>query len=1215
MAIERLRTRRTTTKATPEATDLELSEMGYSFKSNRLFMRNQVTGDVECIGGKDIVDMVLRMNQATVLTPDSGSLTDAQGTLSGNVTLNDVDGEGDTFHVSTLSHADITRAVGSTFSTAYGSFSMQASGAWTYTVGAAGRALTVGQSATEVFSYRVTDARLGVSNVTTLTVSLVGSNQGPVVSSDNGMIPVNGSASGNVLANDSDYEGDALSVVQFSYVGSPAPFAAGATATIAGVGQLTIAVNGAWSFTPAQDYSGVVPLITYIVSDGTSSNSETLTLVIEQPAATYAQTIAWFMQYASGQIAATNIASNPPPARPAPTPITATIGTTYPGWNYSLVLPNQSGETGSSLHFRVGADKEYKTLHAVPWNQLLPGDKVLVDWRPEPYKECVAIHQRGTSTRWIEIIGVPGPNGELPIISGMDAVENPDSLYNQYTFGGGGFCVRSPNGGSATYKPAFIHIHGFEFRDFLGPNRYTNYAGVNMAWGTFAAGINGQGYDNLTVSGCRFTGNGLGIFGICNPGLGERLMSRYLHVIFNHFTANGVNTPGADARYETHNAYTELACSIYEFNYFDPVSTGNFGDLFKDRASGNVVRYNKFVAGGANALSIRDPEASFDAVLNLQDKFGQVMHNYSYVYGNSFELVDSVIAVAHGDGLKAIHGQVRGGGRVYFYNNRVVCRNDNPSGYYEGFEYKPYPFVLFCPINTRLQTKFYAQNNLFFAEKATASGLETELAIFYWQGDGEFNDNIAHKVRPVYMISGIVPRADNLQARGARSTETMETLGLVNVTTDQKFLDFEGYDFTLLDDAPFYDLAAAPYADAVQRGLVPQGDPVSYPLNRVPAPVLRIRPAISGSVVVGSTLTLAPGLYTPLPVSRTYQWMRDSLPIAGATGLTYVTVEADIQAKITCVESVTNQKGTTVVSSLDVTIISQTTPQPVLAPIVTGSGQATFPLTVGQDTWTTPVVSRTYQWKLEDGTPIAGQTTDTFTADVSYIGGGVYCTIAASGASGEIGYANSNVVQIIPVDLDPDVNGVFNFAAPNGTLLKDLDAGWGGTDTVSYGVTNAMFECKDGAIVTNALYIINSSSPTWYAGRPQNDDQKVKITFDRPLNNGVIYLYLQSRVGQAGYSCAIGAANVTMNKLGAGIWFVPSVAHNLPATDCQVIMEKVGNVIKLYGQTGETLLTFTDDGSFNGPLLAGGYPGFSLFVSSVANNTDAAIKSFTDNPQ
>ena len=45
-------------------------------------------------------------------------------------------------------------------------------------------------------------------------------------------------------------------------------YAPGAAATIAGVGTLTIAANGAYTFTPVADFSGAVPAVTYTVTDG-----------------------------------------------------------------------------------------------------------------------------------------------------------------------------------------------------------------------------------------------------------------------------------------------------------------------------------------------------------------------------------------------------------------------------------------------------------------------------------------------------------------------------------------------------------------------------------------------------------------------------------------------------------------------------------------------------------------------------------------------------------------------------------------------------------------------------------------------------------------------------------------------------------------------------------------------------------------------------------
>ncbi|WP_458726005.1 cadherin-like domain-containing protein [Pseudomonas gregormendelii] len=49
-------------------------------------------------------------------------------------------------------------------------------------------------------------------------------------------------------------------------------YAAGSTATIANVGTLVIGANGAYTFTPAANYNGSVPVVSYTVTDGSGSN-------------------------------------------------------------------------------------------------------------------------------------------------------------------------------------------------------------------------------------------------------------------------------------------------------------------------------------------------------------------------------------------------------------------------------------------------------------------------------------------------------------------------------------------------------------------------------------------------------------------------------------------------------------------------------------------------------------------------------------------------------------------------------------------------------------------------------------------------------------------------------------------------------------------------------------------------------------------------------
>ncbi|MFQ3464946.1 cadherin-like domain-containing protein, partial [Escherichia coli] len=86
--------------------------------------------------------------------------------------------------------------------------------------------------------------------------------------------------SGNVLTGTTSPDGT-VSVTQFTLAGSPTVYLAGETATIAGVGTLSIAASGAYTFTPALDYSGPVPVATYTASDGSAPDvTSTLTIAV-----------------------------------------------------------------------------------------------------------------------------------------------------------------------------------------------------------------------------------------------------------------------------------------------------------------------------------------------------------------------------------------------------------------------------------------------------------------------------------------------------------------------------------------------------------------------------------------------------------------------------------------------------------------------------------------------------------------------------------------------------------------------------------------------------------------------------------------------------------------------------------------------------------------------------------------------------------------------
>ena len=91
--------------------------------------------------------------------------------------------------------------------------------------------------------------------------------------------PLNVAAPG-VLDGDVDVDGDVLSVTQFTVAGDATIHPAGTAAVIAGVGSLTISADGSYSFVPAADFSGAVPIATYTVSDSTLTDEGTLTLTV-----------------------------------------------------------------------------------------------------------------------------------------------------------------------------------------------------------------------------------------------------------------------------------------------------------------------------------------------------------------------------------------------------------------------------------------------------------------------------------------------------------------------------------------------------------------------------------------------------------------------------------------------------------------------------------------------------------------------------------------------------------------------------------------------------------------------------------------------------------------------------------------------------------------------------------------------------------------------
>ncbi len=209
-------------------------------------------------------------NDAAVISSATANLTETNAVLStsGTLTISDVDSPA-SFNAATV--------VGT-----YGSLSINAAGNWSYTASSAHNEFVGGTTYTDNFSVSSSDG-----TTSTVTVNILGTNDGPIVVADMGTTLEDTSLIGNVLSNDSDVDGGTLSVTQF-VVGSTT-YAANSAANIAGVGTLQINSDGSYTFNPAANYSGSVPAATYTVSDGQGATSSaalniSVTAVADAPA-------------------------------------------------------------------------------------------------------------------------------------------------------------------------------------------------------------------------------------------------------------------------------------------------------------------------------------------------------------------------------------------------------------------------------------------------------------------------------------------------------------------------------------------------------------------------------------------------------------------------------------------------------------------------------------------------------------------------------------------------------------------------------------------------------------------------------------------------------------------------------------------------------------------------------------------------------------------
>ncbi len=240
----------------------------------------------EFVGGAtytDSITVATADGTTQVITVNIHGTNDAAAVSSNTKSLTETNAASDisTSGMLTIADVDSPKTFVQQIATAgtYGTFAIDASGAWTYTANSAHNEFAADTTYTDSFAVVAADG-----TVTSVTVNILGTKDAPVSENDAASVVEYATVTGSVLSGagaDHDVDGDALTVSQV--IGAAGSFAAG-LAVAGRFGTLTLLADGSYSYvaddaeTLAAGQNGL-DVFTYSVSDG-NGGTDTATLTI-----------------------------------------------------------------------------------------------------------------------------------------------------------------------------------------------------------------------------------------------------------------------------------------------------------------------------------------------------------------------------------------------------------------------------------------------------------------------------------------------------------------------------------------------------------------------------------------------------------------------------------------------------------------------------------------------------------------------------------------------------------------------------------------------------------------------------------------------------------------------------------------------------------------------------------------------------------------------
>ncbi len=378
----------------------------------------------------------------------------------------------------------------------------------------------------------------------------------------------------------------------------------------------------------------------------------------------------------------------------------------------------------------------------------------------------------------------------------------------------------------------------------------------------------------------------------------------------------------------------------------------------------------------------------------------------------------------------------------------------------------------------------------------------------------------------------------------------------------------------------------------------------SNPTARVVSspPLNSVKPAITGTVQRASTLTASQGTWSGIGNDYGYQWQRDGVNVAGATGTSYELTVADVGTKVRVVVTATNADGFVAAASNATVTVPSSPPANTSRPAISGIAKRGSTLTGTNGNWSGISNGLAYQWQRSSGTSwvdIDGATGATYALTTADVGATVRLFVTATNPEGSASAASNPTATVAgdgPVNtIAPTISG----SAQRAAVLTSAPGTWSGNaNTYSFqwqrgtvdiaGATDASYELTAADVGTTVRLVVTATNPDGSASRASAPSAIVRtappVNTALPVATGaalrsttlsasqgtwtgpsLVYAYQWQRDSGAGYADVAGATGTTYLLGVADVGKRIRVRVTATNADAAVTASSIGSSLVLAG--------------------------------------------------